>query len=649
MPINRSAHTLVYAILFLLFLQVISDFIESIYAFGLLAVSLTPEVAAVVLLFTPLALILVRRPPSRGAVLAIACVAILGRLVEPMLDPRGKLLASGVSVGAFMLLFPLMLYRREKVRGANAAAGLALAVALSIFFRTVNSSVDVSAFGMFQIIGWALGAAAVVLLWRMPLEAERQPGEPVRGSTLRVIRLAVGMAGVMLMIYFTFASPTVISRWTEASYIAIIALLSIALTAYCFLHSPAPSQGWPTRRLLLVWNGLFLLTLVLTILPHQIAFPAARGAYPLDAPLVSPFWQIPLYLMLLLSPVLFLDFMLYARQMSVGRPTLRQLGGAFAWAGFVFLALVFFHVFTTTYDYVPVIGPVFRDFFWFVYLLAGLAMSLPLFVVSPETFTTRAADKPPALPRLLTAGLALAATASACLTAAKPARPPGAAQLKVMTYNIQQGFDSMGNKNLEAQLAAIRRVDPDLLGLQESDTARIANGNVDAVRYFADRLGMYSYYGPTTTVGTFGVALLSKFPIEDPRTFFMYSEGEQTATIQATITGGGTRYQVFVTHLGNGGPPLQLEDVLTRLEGLDNVILMGDFNFSPASDQYVVISLRLEDAFLSRWPEGKEIPGLEVGDRIDHIFVSPGTHILEAEYVLDPASDHPYQYAVVTQ
>ena len=44
-------------------------------------------------------------------------------------------------------------------------------------------------------------------------------------------------------------------------------------------------------------------------------------------------------------------------------------------AALFLLLMVFFHVFTTVYDYVPVIGPLFRDRFWFVYLLAGLGMA----------------------------------------------------------------------------------------------------------------------------------------------------------------------------------------------------------------------------------------------------------------------------------
>ena len=82
------------------------------------------------------------------------------------------------------------------------------------------------------------------------------------------------------------------------------------------------------------------------------------------------------------------------------------------------------------------------------------------------------------------------------------------------------------------------------------------------MRYFADNLGMYSYYGPSTTAGTFGIALLSKYPIVQAATFYLYSTGEQTACIQAVIAANGAFYNVFVTHLGNGGPMVQLIDVL---------------------------------------------------------------------------------------
>jgi endonuclease/exonuclease/phosphatase family metal-dependent hydrolase len=282
-----------------------------------------------------------------------------------------------------------------------------------------------------------------------------------------------------------------------------------------------------------------------------------------------------------------------------------------------------------------------------VYLLAGLGMMLPTLLVREPVFPSEKPAVSQLFPPIALGTLAVLSLIALLLTAPRPTAKHSGTALKIMTYNIQQGFDKAGNKNLDGQLAVIKNVNPDILGLQESDTARVANGNVDAVRYFADHLHMYSYYGPTTTTGTFGIALLSKYPIENPKTFFMYSTGEQTATIHAKISAEGKTYQIFVTHLGNGGPKIQLENILARVDDLKNVVAMGDFNFRPTTDQYDLVTSTLADAWLLKWPGGKATRGLIADERIDHIFVSPGTEVAEAEYVVNPASDHPSMYVVI--
>ena len=204
------------------------------------------------------------------------------------------------------------------------------------------------------------------------------------------------------MLYFAFASPTVIARWTGYSYLAIIAVLAVALTIFALVTNWAESTidgQWTGRfyaalrsaRVIQGWNVLFVVMLVLTILPHQILFPAKAEAYPLDAPAVSPLSMLPLYLMLILSPIVFLDFGLYVHQLSDEGPSIRQLGVGFGLAALFMLAMVFFHVFTTIYDYAPVVGPLFRDRFWFVYLLAGLGLALPLLLIRREGETTASA------------------------------------------------------------------------------------------------------------------------------------------------------------------------------------------------------------------------------------------------------------------
>ncbi len=640
---TKLAETLLFGLIFLFFLQSLSDFVQSIYAFGLLVTALTAEVASILLLFTPLLLLFFRRAPSRGFLIGLACAAILARLVEPMLAPGGRLVACGLGVGIFMLLFPLLLHRGAPARSGEAASGLLLAVGASILLRTSGSGMDISEAGMFQVIGWALGLLAVFLLlradWTPPAEAPTATSGPIAVY-------AIGLASVILILYFVFASPAVLARWTGFPLGPILITLVAVLFLFSLLWNSGRLHSMLGRGVLLAWNLLFVALLVLSILPHQLRLPPVRELYPIEAPAPSPLAWIPLLGMLLASPVLFVDFALCLRQIRLARPSLRALGGAFSAAALFLLLMIFFHVFTTVYDYIPVIGPLFRDRFWLVHLLGGLGLLLPLLRPWQGSAAGRDEASAPAFPRVM-AGLGLLAAASFFLTRSAPPQPVPATQLRVMTYNIQQGFDKAGSQNLEGQLAVIRSVSPDLLGLQESDTARIANGNVDAVRFFADRLDMYSYYGPTTITGTFGIALLSKYPIQDASTFYMYSEGEQTAALHARIEVNGRSYHVFVTHLGNGGPLFQLEDMLERIDGLGDVIAMGDFNFRPSTDQYALMTRSLKDSWLLRWPDGKEIPGYSAERRIDHIFVSPGTQVIESEYVVDPASDHPYMYTIL--
>jgi endonuclease/exonuclease/phosphatase family metal-dependent hydrolase len=219
--------------------------------------------------------------------------------------------------------------------------------------------------------------------------------------------------------------------------------------------------------------------------------------------------------------------------------------------------------------------------------------------------------------------------------------------LRVATYNIQQGYRADGQRGHADQLALLRSLDADIIGLQESDTNRISGGNADLVRYFADQLDMHSYYGPSPAVGTFGVALLSRYPIENPRTFYMTSAGEQTAAIASEVTVGGQTYNIYVTHLGNNGPLIQQEQVLADIGDKQNVVLMGDFNFRPDSEQYALTTASLVDSWLRVWPSGADDQGNTYPRRIDHIFVSPGMAIRNARYLDSPASDHPLLVAEI--
>ena len=119
----------------------------------------------------------------------------------------------------------------------------------------------------------------------------------------------------------------------------------------------------------------------------------------------------------------------------------------------------------------------------------------------------------------------------------------------------------------------------------------------------------------------------------------MYSIGEQTAAISADVVVGGARYHVLVTHLGNGGPIIQQQQVLGELVGRQNVIAMGDFNFRPSTEQFALTTQSLESAWVLA---GSPLTtGLDPERLIDHVFVSPGVKVSSAEYIVSPVSDHP--------
>ncbi|MFX1516978.1 MAG: endonuclease/exonuclease/phosphatase family protein, partial [Promethearchaeota archaeon] len=456
-----------------------------------------------------------------------------------------------------------------------------------------------------------------------------------------------------IMIYYSFANPTVISRWTEGDYFFINLLIILVLTFFIIFVTIKRDlliklKPW------MIWFGnvIFVLVLVLLILLNQTQFPSSVGSYPITAPPTTVIHLVLLLIMLILFPILYIDFTLISREFLSQKPSIRKLAGSFTLTSLFFVLMIFTHVFTTVYDYIDIVGPFFRDMFWFVYLIVGLSIVLSVLFLTRSSMVF----KKPSMrldSRIISLGIILIAIGTilaSFLTTPIPTIPETPRAITVMTYNIQQGYSKDGFKNLDGQLKIIKSIDPDIIGLQECDTARIANGNIDVVRYFANNLRLYTYYGPKTVTGTFGIALLSKYPIRDPSTFFMYSKGEQTATIEAQIDVGGTLFNIFVTHLGNGGPIIQQEGIIDNLDGKTNVILIGDFNFRPYTSQYNLTNGLLNDSWVIAGNTDTEyLDDLEydISQRIDHIFVSSGISVSECHYIVSKESDHPAVWATI--
>lgn len=407
------------------------------------------------------------------------------------------------------------------------------------------------------------------------------------------------------------------------------------------------------RRYLLLWNGIFISSLTLSILLNQLLFPPYYEEYPIfvrsSTTLEVVIFQIPLYLMLFVSPIILIDFTILSRELVLCKPSLPKLGKSFTLASLFFTLMIFAIIFTITYDYIPVIGPFFRDGLWYVFLVIGLGITLSVILVKEKTMifyrnSLHIHLKNKILISTLIGILCGATAVSAIILESYPSKPSGSVDsITIFSYNIQQGFDKYGEKNFEGQLKVIKDADADIIGLVESDLARISSGNADFVRYVANELNLYSYYGPKTTIGNYGVALLSKYPIKNAKTFYMYSIGEQTATIEAKIKIKHTTYNIFVTHLGNFDDPSQRSQIITIIDQVkhkDNVILMGDFNFEHDENRYNMTIEELNDC----WEiAGDSHGGFKMKDRVDHVFVSDDliAKVDECNYLGGDNSDHP--------
>ncbi len=634
-------HITFSALVFILFFQLVPDFIESVYTFGLLGTNIPPQIVSILFFFSPVLLLFFpKRIPPQGMYLLAALTAI-ARAEEVVRNPGEKMLASGFGVGCLFLLLPVMCFHlsrsNDDQKTEETGLGLLIALSVVILLRSLAAGSDISLIHPWISLVISVGLLGITMvLWR-GTKTQTAPKIDSSKTSGKTLASSVGIIGCLMMLYFAFMSPTVISRWSELDYRVIVAWLALSLAVYFGLLSYNILDRLP-RFWIWLWNGVFLLSGVIALLIYQVGFPADSNAYPFYQKEILVWQHIPLLLFMALCPIILFDFTLYLREMVNQKPSPRALGGGFLLGGLFFMMTMLGQVFTTTYDYIPVVGPWFRDRFWLVFLLAGLGMGLPILTMARNTIQKQPKQFAPLLLPIIVTTLAISVI-WVVYSEPSPDIDQEKQTITVLTYNIQQGYSPAAERAYEGQLELMRSLNPDIVGLQESDTARFSGGNADVVRTFSQGLGMYAYYGPRTVTGTFGIALLSRYPIENPRTFYMYSVGEQTASIEATITINEKKYLILVTHLGNDGPIVQQENVLEQLTGKQNVIAMGDFNFEPTTEQYRLTTQTFADAWVLA---GSPLPAsLQADTLIDHIFVSPEVAIQSVRYIDSPTSDHP--------
>jgi endonuclease/exonuclease/phosphatase family metal-dependent hydrolase len=638
----------------------------------LLKLSIDEKVLGVLFLIAPIALWVFKKGISKKIIYIMAEIVVVFRVINPFMDTANKIITAGFGVAFFLIFLPAYYSHikidEEEHKSINLGLGLAFAVALSITFRTLLSSIDISTYKGFQVIGWFLAAiATIMIIGRFNLDnvssADQMRSESNENVTnekkpKRIITLVLGLMSIIIINYFAFSSPTVISRWTEGNYlvITILTIAMIALFAIVIIIRPElinKLKPW----MIWLWNGLFILSVILTIAVNTIIFPANPSSLPVIVSTPTLPYFIPLILMLVLLPIIFFDFIFLSRELTNRKPSIPKLSRNFTLGGLLFILLIFIIIFTNVWGYVDVVSLIFRNLFWLPFLIIGICIAGPIIQIQKLFFKLSRSlieikDK---IPKLSIMGLLFLLTIIGLfINSANPRSPSDGSvnTLTVFTYNIQQGVNETGDKNYDNQIALIKQVNPDIIGLQECDSARINLGNSDVVRYFADRLtgfNYYSYYGPKTVTGTYGVAILSKYPIISALSFFTFSDVDEIGSAEVEIQVGSDIFNVYINHPAGGHEAklAHINTVMNRIGSKNRVISMGDFNFRQDSEYYNITVPPLLDAWLEKWPTGVDDNLLNMSDRIDHIFLSNEFTVLDARYITDPQSDHPAHWAEI--
>ena len=240
--------------------------------------------------------------------------------------------------------------------------------------------------------------------------------------------------------------------------------------------------------------------------------------------------------------------------------------------------------------------------------------------------------------------------------------------LKVATWNILGGRTWDGGRvDLDLTLAVLRRLDADLVALQEVDRDQPRSGHADQARLLGEALGMAWRYAPAL-LGTsggpegwrapapgaadpggpaYGIALLSRPPLEEVETVLLPRSGrdEPRVALLAGLADGGRRLTVAGTHLSYvPGPNLaQLRALQARLDERGGPrLLLGDLNL-----WWLLVRLASRPGWrpLARGGTFRNRPPGSCGPliQLDHVLAAGTRAVLRprgSRIVASPASDH---------
>jgi endonuclease/exonuclease/phosphatase family metal-dependent hydrolase len=228
--------------------------------------------------------------------------------------------------------------------------------------------------------------------------------------------------------------------------------------------------------------------------------------------------------------------------------------------------------------------------------------------------------------------------------------------IKVLTLNIHSGVDWFGRFRPETLLQFLKKVDPDLCGLQEVDSRWSPRSLFYKLNsYLVEGLMMHQVFSPSLThlTGSYGNLILSKFPIVNSWVEQLPGRGETRSfcCVQPELPGDGILF--LTTHLGLSVEDRNEQAVWIRafLSGNSRpVILTGDFNASRDEESICNLTAGFIDPHLwGPWSDDGTFRCKDgsMGPRIDYLLFTPEFRFYQYRVIDNFLSDHLPVYAEV--
>lgn len=235
----------------------------------------------------------------------------------------------------------------------------------------------------------------------------------------------------------------------------------------------------------------------------------------------------------------------------------------------------------------------------------------------------------------------------------------------VLNWNVLLGHDIYGRDNLPCLNHVLKLLDPDIIGLEESDALPSYWGGKDVLYYLSESLGpkMKSFFGVNPLLSSLGVGFLSKLPVTNHRSYILPIGNEkklphysliridcQLRKQLITVFNIHAVYKNWSNTVENVSPLANLSteqihfvaDEISKINQSQPIIVMGDFNLNPDEAQLDIIhDLDFQSAL---HPKRDMNPPSTLRNRfaiVDHIFYR-GLNLLDSRTVVETEdmSDH---------